>query len=286
MPDHAIADLSGAVHFDPNDTAANKGQGYASNANVDYGRADEKDTKELERDTTDAVAYTNRGLAYIGECEYERAIAEFEKAFELNPGWIETIELDPSPKEAFERDLMQAVAGIIPSKAYAEQVALDELDEQSEALLSGRYDQYSTDLYYIERGEIYFDNGYFGRAAHYYTEALRIDPEAVGAYCSRADAYRMEGEVELAIGDYNRAIALDPTDAISYVFRGEAYLSWASNVEGPLQAYCLYRALADSTKAVALDSKNNLVLQFMSDCRRAIADYTEAIGLDPKADFR
>src|SRR6516164_2368282 len=91
------------------------------------------------------------------------------------------------------------------------------------------------------------------------------------------DCARLSGDA--AIQACDQAIRQNPRDAVSYANRGVEYRN-----KGDLE-----RALADFTKAIAIDPKvaraytnRGLVLKTKGDLDRAIADYDKAIELDPK----
>ncbi len=85
--DKAIADLTEAVRIKPNYSQAynNRGNcfqlmGRTEEAIEDYGRA-------IEADATNAEAYFNRGVAYLGRREKGKALADFDGALQLKPGF-------------------------------------------------------------------------------------------------------------------------------------------------------------------------------------------------------
>ena len=51
----------------------------------DYDRAIANYSKAIELDERFAVAYGNRGSAYLGKSHYDRAISDYNKAIEINP---------------------------------------------------------------------------------------------------------------------------------------------------------------------------------------------------------
>jgi tetratricopeptide (TPR) repeat protein len=131
------------------------------------------------------------------------------------------------------------------------------------------------------------------------SEAIRLDPKYVNAYCNRGAAYGNKREYDNAIADYNEAIDLDPNEANAYCNRGAVY--------GEKREW--NKAIADLTEAIRLNPKyvgayfqrgcaymgrgcpsgGGLVRAFAwgflgrgkDDFNRAITDLTEAVRLKP-----
>ena len=51
------------------------------------------------------------------------------------------------------------------------------------------------------------------------TEAVRLDPKNIDAFCSRSDAWRKKREYKNAIADATEAIRIDPRDGWAYYRR-------------------------------------------------------------------
>ncbi|MHC4743161.1 MAG: tetratricopeptide repeat protein, partial [Planctomycetota bacterium] len=64
---------------------------------------------------------------------------------------------------------------------------------------------------HIELGNTKYLNGDFHGAIREYTESIKIDPENVVAYISRALSRAKAADIEGAIVDYTVVIRLDPT---------------------------------------------------------------------------
>ena len=131
----------------------------------------------------------------------------------------------------------------------------------------------------------YLEFGDYEQAIADFTEAIRLDPDFVGAYKVRGDAhsyrgraYGNVGDYEQAIADYTEVIRLDPDNAVAYHNRGYAYREMGEYEQ----------AIADYTEAIRLDPDNavaysnrGVVYNQMGEYEQAIADFTEAIRLDP-----
>src|SRR4051794_23795637 len=68
----------------------------------------------------------------------------------------------------------------------------------------------------FDRGNAAADRKDYDTAIAEFTEAIRLDPQAEGAYHNRANAYADKGEYARAVADYNEAIRLAPDEPASY----------------------------------------------------------------------
>jgi tetratricopeptide (TPR) repeat protein len=139
--------------------------------------------------------------------------------------------------------------------------------------------QHNQRLAYENRGLAWHFKGNNDQAIADYTEAIRLNPNAVIAYNNRGTAWRDKGNLDRAIADYTHAIRLNPNDAPAFNNRGNAWHEKGEN----------NRAIIDYTEAIRLDPKyavayNNRgnAWRAKGDNNRAIADCTEATRLDPK----
>ena len=130
-----------------------------------YDRAIADYDKAIEIDPKYAQAYNNRGYAYEAKGEHDRAIADYDKAIEIDP-------------------------------------------EVRVGLHQPRY--------------VYAAKGEHDRAIADYDKAIEIDPKHALAYTNRGYAYAAKGEHDRAIADYDKAIEIDPTQAYAYSGRVHA----------------------------------------------------------------
>jgi len=135
-------------------------------------------------------------------------------------------------------------------------------------------DEELTALTYFERG---FSATDLDEQIRFYTEAIRLMPDFVGAYGNRGIARGEKGDLEGALGDFDEAIRLEP-DAKVYYNRGVA-----RSEKGDLDG-----ALADYDEAIRLDPDDvdfyynrGTVRSEKGDLEGALADYNETVRLKP-----
>ena len=128
----------------------------------------------------------------------------------------------------------------------------------------------------------WFEKGYKSTDSdeqiHYYTEAIRIKPDA-NAYYNRGIARVDKGDLDGAIKDYNEAIRLKPDYANAYYNRGTA-----RSDKGDLDG-----AIKDYTEAIRLKSdyanayrNRGIVWDNKGDYYSALADYQKCLELGDK----
>ncbi len=128
-----------------------------------------------------AIAYNQRGAAYISLKQYTRAIEDFDRAIRLEPGdavaynnrGFAYINLKQSARAIEEFD--QAIR-LDPGYAFA----------------------------YNNRGAAYSFLTQYARAIEDYDQAVRLDPGYASAYASRAFAHRSLGQKDEADQDFGR----------------------------------------------------------------------------------
>ena len=154
MYDSALADLRAAMDLSPNaETYSNRGHIHSENDEFEHALADFN--KALELDPNLAIAYNNRGGVYEKTGKLDLALADFNKALELDP-----------------------------KLAHA----------------------------YNNRGNVHAKNGEIDLAIEEYTQALKIESGNSTFLNNRGVAYANNGDYDLALADYNKALKTDPSD--------------------------------------------------------------------------
>jgi tetratricopeptide (TPR) repeat protein len=134
---------------------------------------------------TQAVEHNNKGVALADEGRYDEAIAEYNKAIELDPKYA----LAYSNRGSTYYDKKQYDLAIADSSKAIE--------------LDPNY----SNAYYI-RGSAYYVKKQYDLAIADYTIAIKLDPGYAKAYNYRGNAYNKIGQYELAIADFNKVIEL------------------------------------------------------------------------------
>ncbi|HKQ79230.1 MAG TPA: tetratricopeptide repeat protein [Blastocatellia bacterium] len=135
-------------------------------------------SEAIRLDPKYAMAYNNRGVAYVTKNEYDRAIADFSEAIRLDPNFV----------FAYRNR-----GHVYFSMKYYDWAIVD----FSEAI---RLDPKFA-LAYNDRGGVYLSRNDYYRAIADFSEAIRFDPKFAVTYHNRAMAYRMIGRYDLAEAD-------------------------------------------------------------------------------------
>jgi len=183
---------SRAIALDPDFSTAynNRGLAYYDKGDYDRAIADYDQAIQLE---PDATTYYSRGLAYYYKGDYDRAIADYDQAIKLKPDYAIAYR---SRGRAYRKkgDYDRAIADLNQAIALAPQRA----------------------SFYYSRGFIHHAFEQYGFAIADFTESIVYDSEGqVGAsnYCMRGDSYKQMSDIEKAIADFETCLQLDQEGA-------------------------------------------------------------------------
>jgi tetratricopeptide (TPR) repeat protein len=200
--------------------------------------------------------YLNRGMAYKQQGNYDRALAAFNKALQLDPrlaaGYIKrgNLYLD-------RNDL---------DRAIADYSAAIRIDPQNAAP-------------YMNRGLAYTKQGAYEAVIADCTEAVRLDPKLAAAYSIRAAALWERGDRHRAIADYNLALRNDPKNALAYNGRGLAYAE-EGDFDHAINDYT--QALKNEPRLVLAYVNRGNALRAKKQYDQAVADFTRALRVEPR----
>ena len=217
-----------------------------------------------------AESFYNRGLNLVGfggNVRYDRAIAHFTKAIELNPDF----------------------AAAFHSRAYA-YYSIDDYDHAIADYTKAIQLNPDFAAAFHSRANAYYEVADYPRAIADYTQAIQLNPDSPYSYLGRGAAYGKMGNRTLADDDYVMAGFLEDGSvedlAESFYNRG------LNDLDSPSGNVRYDRAIAHFTKAVELNpdfaaafhSRANAYYE-VADYPRAIADYTQAIKLNPDSPY-
>ena len=143
--------------------------------------------------------------------------------------------------------------------------------------LSQNSQSISAETYFL-RGFTKSELGLYHEAISDYTQVIRLQPDAAGAFHNRGVAKAHMKEYFAAIADYDTALRLDPDYALAYNNRGIT--------KAHMKEY--FAAIADYDTAIRLDpdyaaayNNRGLAKAGLKQYAAAIVDYTQAIRLKP-----
>jgi tetratricopeptide (TPR) repeat protein len=152
-----------------------------------YDRAIADYTQAIELNPKFAGAYYNRGLAFYYKKNYDRAIADYTQAIQLNPEYSEAY-YNRGLAYRNKKDYDQAIADFTQAIQLA--------PENSNA--------------YYNRGYAYAEKKDYDQAIADYTQAIQLNPEYSNAYNNRGLVYAEKKDYDQAIADYEAALRINP----------------------------------------------------------------------------
>ena len=155
----------------------------------------------IQQNPLKIIAYIRRGRVHSQTGAFASALADFDKAIQLEEGRSASIEQskisskgkkDPSTAD-IQRDPRPWFENFRPGAAY------------------------------IDRGRTYLQQDDYDRAIADFTKAIELDPEGASAYNHRGVAYAGKLDFDTAIADFDKAIQLDPLLNNAHYNRGRAF---------------------------------------------------------------
>ena len=202
------------------------------------------------------LANNNRGLAYVGRQQYDKAIWSFDRV----------IQLDPKSAEGYSnRGFAYGAKGNF-DQVIADQKKAIELDSKLA-------------MAYQRRGAAYVAKNDAVNALKDLDQALAINPQFPDALCDRAQYYGLAGNMDRAMADLNAALKIDPNFAKAHYQRGRAYLA---KKEYDKSIESLDKAIAIRGNDANMYSVRGYAHQAKKDHEAAVQDFTKAVELDPK----
>ncbi len=208
------------------------------------------------------TAYNNRGVIFAERQEYEKAIADFGKAIELDPTYAMSYN---------DRGLAHA------GKKNYDRLRYARLSNEAIRAMPSRTPITIAGFIYSNSREEY------DLAIADFEKAIEIIPSALGLPLPCRRTHRRKKNYDRAIADFNEAIRLDGKMAVSYLGRGNAY-----EEKGEYKT-----ALADYDEAIRIDASicpcaylsRGLLYWRIGDLDKSIVEYTQALKHDPKYSY-
>jgi tetratricopeptide (TPR) repeat protein len=160
-----------------------------SNVNILGGTGAVKDSviNYLIGETNEAEFYYNRGKEYAVNKDYDKSIADFSKAIELNPDDYVSY-YDRALDYEHKNDVNSAILDYSRS-----------IDINPDFIYA-----------YNNRGFMYDRKKEYDKALADYNKAIELDPESPVSYYNRGFSYELQKNVTKAIEDYKKVLSLDP----------------------------------------------------------------------------
>jgi serine/threonine-protein kinase len=191
----AITLFTQALKLDPNYGVARAGLGtaywwkyYSTKDQQAVGLSGKECTKAVESGMAGAEGHICLGVVENGTGKYDQAVAEFQKAVELEP----------------TND--QAYAGL--ASAYQHLNKLDEAEKTYQRVIQLR-SQYPRP--YTNLGAFYLQQQEYEKAVDMFTHAVTLAPDSYRGYSNLGAAYLSQGKYLDAIKPLERSIAIRPT---------------------------------------------------------------------------
>jgi tetratricopeptide (TPR) repeat protein len=213
-------------------------------------------TKAIELDNSYAVAYVNRAICFQTKDDLITALADFDTAIRLKPDY----------------GLAYRGRAFVYWRRNDNDRALADVNE---ALRLTPADAIGYNL----RGVVRYNRRQYDAALTDYAEAIRLDPTYATPHYNRGDLYNLKGEYDKAIASFDNAIRINPNLALAYRGRGLAYRSKNN----------LTQAQADYDRAVQFNPRDPVTFRDRAVVHKArgaydlaAADCTVALRLNPK----
>jgi len=245
---------------------------------------------ELDASFEYGWAYFKLGEIYQAKKNYTHAIANYDKAVEVNPCFTDALNNRGITRHAL-KEYKKAVSDFTSALSldtnnitalYNRGLSMFELGEYRIAFTNFNrvveLNINSADAYNA-RGLAWYNIKQPDKAADDFTSSINIDPTFADAYKNRALALYAMKEEARALDDFSMALNLNPGFAEAYYTRGIIY---AARKEYNTAIADFSMAIQLNTNYVLAYNNRGLLYYITNDYTRAIEDFTKQILLDVK----
>jgi tetratricopeptide (TPR) repeat protein len=242
---------------------------------------------------SDYLVYINRGVAYLGKGDHDRAFKDFNDAIKQQPSYVLAY-FNRAAVYFTKEDYDRALADLAQTIKLQPEFALAYLKRGSIYYVKGDSDRALAEInhaiklepnsafFYSARGEVYAKRDDYDRAIADFNQAIKLQPTLVTAYLLRAGSYLEKGDDDRSFADYNRALQLAPDNADAYNGRGWTY---AQKGEFDHALRDLDQALKLKPEEANFYDSRGFIYAGKGEYEQAMADYNQALKLKPHADY-
>jgi tetratricopeptide (TPR) repeat protein len=223
----------------PNVFQAYNNRGIYYLNNKEYFKAINDFTKAIEINPLIAYLYNNRGYAFMETEQYSKALSDFQKSLSMNPNDYK-VQHNLSKCHIFMKNFHDGL------KAYDE--LIKDNPEKAEV--------------WNDRGKLKNELGMYQEAIFDFNQALLLNAKLISAYNNRGIAYANIQDYDKAMDDFNTAISIDNNCAESYMNKGNL-LSLTKKHTAAIQNYNL---------AIAINGENAYAYMNRAACYYEIMD--------------
>jgi tetratricopeptide (TPR) repeat protein len=192
----AIVDFNEAIRRDPSYAfLALNNLGNVDEEIGEHDRAIENYGRAIELNPGYVPAYYNRAGAHYAKADYDQAIEDYGRAIQLKPNYA----------DAFNNRGVAYLAKGAVDKAIADFGAAIRLNPNNVAAV-------------VNRGHFYAAHGQFELADVDFSSAIKLKPDIGRLYVDRGRAKLYLGQTEAAISDLTTAIRLNPSDIYAVIW--------------------------------------------------------------------